>query len=313
MNSKKTFILSLGFSIYCFFISLYLFHLYTGGDQLYYTHFYKGLHRFSLLDGYLFYKGSLGASEPIYYILIYIFNTLISKTLLFSIINAIFGFIVSKRLLMIGMHPTLLILFSLNFYLLVLLIPAERLKVSLLLFLLSFSFKNNKLNLVSVFLAILTHFQTLILLIPKFNVEIKSQLKNIYTLKTGKVLSFLLIIFLLISIPYYFFFESISEKFIAYKSQSGLSEVLKPTIFLVLSLIYKKNDRFTVLIMHLPIIVLAYFIGNSRLVILSFGIFLYYGLQYKKGLNFATLISLVYFAIKGLIFISDVKIYGEGF
>ncbi|PVW15743.1 hypothetical protein [Marixanthomonas spongiae] len=313
MNNKKIFVLSLGFSIYCFLISLYLFQLYIGGDQQYYTHFYNGLHRFSLLDGYLFYKGSLGASEPVYYILIYVFNTLINKNLFFSILNAFFGFIISKRLLKIGMHPVLLFLISINFYLLVLLIPAERLKVSLLFFLLSFSFKNNKINFALIFLAILAHFQTLILLIHRFCNEIKTQLQNIHTMKVGKVIRFMIIGFLLISIPYYFFFETISEKFIIYKRQTGINEILKPTVFFMLSLIYKKKDSFTVVIMHLPIIVLAYYIGDSRLVILSFGIFLYYGLQYKRGLNFGTLISLIYFAIKGLIFISDVKIYGEGF
>lgn len=312
MRLRKLLILSSGFSFYCFFISFYLFGLYSKGDSARYTYFYNSLHDYSFIDGYSFYETSLGASEPIYYVMIFFFNEIVNKTIFFSFLNAFFGFILSKRLLKIGMHPILLILIAFNFYFLVLLIPAERLKVSIIFLLLSVSDLGLRYRITSLILSLLSHFQTFILIAARFKDTIKKLYLSLRFGNIKNIFKIVLLFLILLSVPYYFR-DDIGEKLAAYNDEGGIKALVKPFFFLILNLFYVSRDKFEIWIIHLPIMIAAFFIGDSRLVIFSFGIFLYYALQYKRGINFGTLISLLYFAGKGIEFLINVKSNGHAF
>lgn len=311
MQYNKNFLFSFFFSLYSLFISFYLYDIYIEGDLQHYSDFYNSLQYYTFLEGYEFYRSRLGASEPVYYLLVSLSNNFISKNIFFSILNGLFGFTLSYLLLKRGFHPLLLFLMGINFYFLVLLGPAERLKISLLFFLLSIWNVNSRKSFVFLLLSLLSHFQIFILLFARFSNSIKLFFKSAKLNRIGKTFSAIILV-LLFSVLLYLFKTPIEDKFMGYSEEGGIEAIVKPLIFLLLTLFYSKK-RFEMFIMQIPIVLAAYLIGESRLVILSFGIFVYVSSQYRRGINIGMLGSLLYFAYKGLEFFSNVELNGEAF
>lgn len=121
-------------SLFFFAFSLLVFPYYQEGDQLFYRAFYDGIQGLSFADAFVFYQGTLGTFEPLYFIFSYSVSAFLTKDTALSIVNALFAFLLFKRLLEYRTHPIVIGLISLNFYFLVLLFSAERLKLSLLFF-----------------------------------------------------------------------------------------------------------------------------------------------------------------------------------
>ena len=126
------------FSLPVFLASLLLFPYFTGGDQVHYRLFYDGVVGRSPAEAFSFYSDTLGSSEPGYFFLIYFFSGFVSKDILLSLINFLFTYFIFLWLLTNRVRFYIFPLLLLNFYFLVLLFSAERLKLSLLFFLMSY-------------------------------------------------------------------------------------------------------------------------------------------------------------------------------
>lgn len=316
INLNKLF--SVFFALLAFLLSLFLLHFYTKGDQLHYTAFYNGVHNFDFFRGYLFYNRSLGASEPIYYIIIYIFSAFLKKNFLIAMVNAILSYNVSLVLTRLQVNKLLIISLLLNFYMIVLFTGAERLKFSIAIlsfyFLASGSLKQNSLLLLSVF----THFQTSLLAIGIKFKDILYFIRSIFLLRMSFKKVFLMTLLVLGSlgalVAFYLLQKQLMQKWNYYSSSQSLMNIIKPTIFLVLTLCYRKKiSLLEIFGMFLPLIVISMLLGSERIVIFCYFVFFYYASRVNHGINIGILLSQSYFIYKGIDFIINILQHNKGF
>lgn len=306
---------SFAFSIGCFLQSQFIYQYYQYGDLEHYKYFYDNIKSYSIIEGFAFYTSSLGASEPIYYIIVYIVSFLdINKELFFTLINSVFGFCLSYSLLKLRMHPLLLIPLFYNFYFLVLLGPAERLKMSLFFIILIFMVRRTSWKQLLFLFSILTHFQSFLLLIFNNARRLSDFVIKFLRGRLLKSVFFYIIIAFFFLIGLLIFAPTFERKVIGYSDNMSIDNIFKSLLFLILTILYvKKSDLFLVLFMHLPFLLASFVVGESRIVIFSFFIFVFWGIQYKRGLNLGLTFCLIYFAYKGVVFLNDIVQYGEGF
>jgi hypothetical protein len=122
--------------------------------------------------------------------------------------------------------------------------------------------------------------------------------------KSGKTFKYVLA-FPLLALPVLLMWEHIISKFAAYYQETDLTEFLRINLFFGLAMWYSKNKLETVLLFF-PIFVLVYLFGGDRINFLGYFIFLYYGLQYRRGWNFGVLATSGYFAYATLGFCLNV-------
>jgi hypothetical protein len=311
--SKNDKLAIISFAVFAFFISYYFGLLYTKGDQLLYTRFYENVHNYTFLGGFLYYYLQIGAAEPFYYLFVFIFSLFIEKVFLFSCVNAIFAYFIAKNLLNIGLQPIILWVLSLNYYLMVLFLAAERLKLSLTLLAIAFYVKKRKKILFAI-LAFLSHFQSVLLLFAFFAKQIDKTIKLLFQYKLLKKIWVFIPCLIGIGLVFFFFQSSILGKLAIYTGRyMDLNNIIKPLFFALLSLYYGYKRKMEVLIVNIPLIITAYFVGSMRITIFSYFVFMYYGVQYKRGVNIGVVITSLYFFVRGIIFLQAVAQYGTGF
>ena len=301
------------FGLIAFIISMFFFGYYTLGDQEHYRLFYSEINNYSIADGFIAYRNYLGANEPVYFFIVYFLSHIFEKDVLFSIINGFFAFALAKVLLNLQIKPIILYSFLLNFYFLVLLFSAERLKVSLMFFLIAFLFKKPIYNVFFLFLSILSHLQALILVyVQKF-----SQLKKEFVkfLNSGNLFKILLAICIILGFISVIFVMRgyLQDKLLAYSEKGGISNVIKPIVFFFFTLYYSKAKWHDIFFMFLPLILASIVVGEERIVIFCYGIFMYYALQVKRGMNFGVFITNTYFIYKGIEFLLNIINNNNGF
>lgn len=107
--------------------------------------------------------------------------------------------------------------------------------------------------------------------------------------------------------------DHIVVKISYYLNSSDFFGSLKVVFFMMLSFFYAKKKVFEIATLFFPILIFTFFFGGERLVIFGYFIFMFYGLQNNNGLNFGVLGSSLYFSIKGLFFLQNIFLYGDGF
>jgi hypothetical protein len=299
-------------SFFVFVFSLFVFPYYENGDQKVYRAFYEGVRELPLNDAFIFYQTSLGTLEPIYFIFSYILSSFLAKDIALSAANAIFTFLIFKRLLEYRSHPIVIGLASLNFYFIVLLFSAERLKIALLFLLLAVG-ANGLIRYSLLLVSVLAHVQTMVfLLIFYFNrvFLIIGQLRKEVSgfdffqqfLAGVGILTLLLVMYdhILTKAQFY------------YQAEAGVEGAFRTLIFALLSIWYaqKKAEAFTV---SLAIVVLSILFGSERLTIFSYLIFMHYSLKFNRGLNIGVIVTSIYFAVKGVVFLGKIFLTGDGF
>ncbi|QEI07193.1 hypothetical protein FXN63_16110 [Pigmentiphaga aceris] len=306
-------VVPLAVGLACTMFSLYIFPYYTSGDQLYYRNFYDGLPFYDWTNGLGFYADTLDSREPGYYTLVFLLAPLIEKDWLMSILNGALGYVLTLWLLRVRTSMIVIALVFTNFYLLVLFFSAERLKLAMLCFLLAFTLRG-PLRYVFAGLSVLTHSQTMILWVSRLAYPAWGMAKRLMTARLdGKPIRMLGGL-LGATVAAFLLYEHVVGKFLVYAAESGgIQTLLKPLAFLIAAQVYAHGRRFEALLVHLPIMAAAYAVGPDRVVIFSYFAFMYYGVQYRRGLNVLTMVFLVYFALKGVTFIEDTIHYGSGF
>lgn len=312
---KKKHVFPLVCAMFALIFSLIIFPFFQMGDQQYYRLFYKSVEHQSFSDliySFYTYRNTLGTSEPGYFLLVFFFSKIIEKDLLFSIINALFTYLVVNWMSIRQVRWFIIVLLLFNFYYIVLLFSAERLKISLVFLIIathcSFFLKNTLFAF-----SVLTHTQTSILLISYIYKKNLDLIKKLFIYSKIKDMLLLVLIVFLISITFFMLYEHVQAKLPYYTRPFSLTHATKPLIFLVLSALYAKKDYRNLILSSSPIIIASLFIGSERLVIFSYAIFLYYALQYHRGLNLGVLLTGFYFLIKSIYFINNIIINGDGF
>ena len=311
---NKTKLYSSLFALYSFVLSYVLFGYYTEGDQLLYIKFYESISAYNFVGGFLLYNQIIGSQEPGYYTIIFLLNGLINKTLLFSLFNAWMGYCLGYALIKKNFLPILLfIAVPLNFYLLALYFSLERLKLSLLFFMLSYMVTNKPLRVSLLLLSISNHVQTILLFVGTQFANLFPLVKKLFRGRFNFKILGLLGALLVLCAALFVVRVHIMSKFNAYASLGGFRNFIKPTFFMLITLVYARDKKMEAVSMHFPIIIAAFFLGDMRLVIFSYFIFFYYAASVNRGLNIGIIISSLYFLLKGVLFIVSILETGSGY
>ncbi|TXY51719.1 hypothetical protein [Vibrio cholerae] len=316
MRISRTYIDSIAIGLSFFIFSIIFSNMYYSGDQIAYGYFYDNVSKFSFLDAVAFYKNSLDSQEPLYFILVYLFSSLFDKNFLFSVLNALLASSIYLLLKKINVSKFIIAMLGCNFYLYVLFFSAERLKVSFLFLVLSFLFDNKILSRLSILLSILTHVQTLLLILLAQYKRFDNFLFRIKRLRLGYLNSdfiTLISVFILTCLFTMVMWGHLSHKAMHYYSNmSSVSAIIKPLIFTLISIPYAKN-KYQALFVGGTVMLVSIFFGSERLVIFSYLVFLYYALSYNNGFNFWVVLTSAYFSVKGIMFLMSIYYFGDGF
>ena len=301
------------FAIITFIFSMIVSPYYTGGDQEYYIYFYEAIKDLGFIEGYLIYYGSLGAQEPFYYLLIFMFSRVVDKFLLMSLINAIMGYFLSYNLIKLKVNKLIIYSLLLNYYFVVLMFSAERLKISLTLLLMVLTTKSIFKSLTLMLFVVLSHIQSILLLfVIKFGLMKK---KSRFLFGKNKIRRSIIYIFItgVIVSASYFMKDYVLLKFEVYNVNSEIENLIKPIIFLLLSLFFAKQKKLKVFLSFMPILFFSYLIGDERINIFSFFLFFYFASRVKKGINFIMIVTLCYYLYKGFDFTNNILLYQSGY
>jgi|SRR5690625_196967 len=313
IKTRKIRIYSFLFGILGFLLSYYYGQYWVLGDQGSYISFYENVKIFNIQEGLRFYRSVLGASEPVYFFIVYMVSPYIDKLVFFSFMNFLLAYFTAVSILKLNVKKWILLLFILNFYLVVLYTGAERLKVAATFMIMGLNMKNNKLKILLLITAVLSHFQIALLIPAIFSNRIAEIIKNgIYIFLSKRIFLYVLILILFIGL-FFLYKEAITRKIIGRVDQyMGWQNLIKPGLLYVLTIIIHRGNFLNISISFFPTIVLAYYVGDFRITILAYFISVYFLMQINRGVNMGVVIPAIYFFYRGVVFLESIKIFGYG-
>lgn len=298
-----------------FFYSLAMLTPYVSGDQINYRFFYDAAASVTFSEAFLLSAEMLDAFEPISIFVLWFGSQLgINKDIYISLLNTLLLVLLFLFLLNHKTKPILIFLFFTNFYIIVLMTGAERLKISYI-FLLMGTVLNAKANIFYYFLAPFAHFQTSILLLSAFiGLLDKSLIMFFGSLKIYKRDALYFLIFILVMVIFYILFSTpLKSKFDSYlRNEIRLAEFYQLFILAGVGLLLAKNKLKVALILITAIPIIALF-GGSRVNMIFFSLVAYILVIENRQNNILFIILMFYFSIKSILFIGNIYSGGDGF
>ncbi|HAV6116165.1 TPA: hypothetical protein JI291_21130, partial [Acinetobacter baumannii] len=296
--------------ILVFLISLYIEPKYLYGDQEHYREFFN----YCFYDGYshtmqLFcYQNTLGSTEPGYFYLSKIAHLFLEKDIYISFANSILVFLLIKLVFKwyenIWHRYFFIFLVLTNYYLIVLMFAAERLKFSFIFLVLALLVAKQWKRIIIFGLALFTHVQSALLIATFF---ISKVLDKNTKLWVKIIISLICIIgftgaFLLMQ-------EHIVNKLGAYsegteEDGNGFISMIKTGVFIFLAGI--STFRILPVISGIPLVLLSYFLGSERIGMLAFILYVCAVIYYKKKADLLLFLVMLYFTIKTPSFILNI-------
>ena len=300
------------------FVAAYVFsgwilEYYTGGDQKYYILLYDALRwsQFShISDMQLKYTGS---TEPLYGLLMWVLSPSFEKNMVMSFSNAILMSSLFLVLRKYGANILFTILIFTNYYILVLLTSAERLKFAYIFGIIAVLVPVIW-RAAAIIASLLSHYSILIVIIsiavpPKYR-ELLSYLQG---KSGGSVKKFLLFIgafssFILFITLYR---EQITDKIWSYESYD-VTDMLQGLVLFVVAMIVT-NDRANMAIALSFPLVATFILGGERVNMLTVSVFIYLILREGKTKHPIVLLLLAYLSYKSWDYMQNVLAYGTGY
>jgi hypothetical protein len=296
-----------------FVFSLVIAPYYVNGDQFHYIRVYEELVKLDFLDGFEYYKKALTSQEVVHFTLSWVACKYLEKTVFVALSNSLLAYLATAVFIRWRAAPWLASTIVLsNFYFVVLYFAAERLKFGFVFLAASILCLNRRrwLFLFS-FLSVASHVQVVIayasILFRFFVVKIRRFLM-VGRVHPLYVLSFAIII----PITLFPFGDQLLRKLEGYSHDQELASLGRSLAFLLLSIYYSRN-RSDVILLFIPILVAAYVVGDERVNLLAYFVFLYYGFRINHGINAGVLIVSTYFSYASIPFLAKVLEYGNGF
>jgi hypothetical protein len=295
--------------LYASSVSYILYQHYVSGDLVHYRKVYSliGTGESEKIITAINYFGFFDIVYVLFYFIPSSFN--ISHSIINSVINGFFCYLLCNLFLSHSRQISLLILLLSNFYLWVILIPGERTKLMMLFLLVSVNYKKNIFYLFSVF----SHVSGFILILSGL---IESRISSIFnSLKQLKIAKGTLILFITLLI-----FPTIIlilfDKFIVWKINSynmtkfDLIKLISINFYILL--IFKGNLKY--LIVFLPLTISVLIFGGETRINMFFFILIFY---FKMKMNFTNMWvimpMMIYFSLKNVFFIKKIFETGQGF
>ena len=307
---------SLALLIPLFFgLSMLLLTHYTLGDQVHYWRFYEALSLASAADVMLLARGHVSSAEPISAYLLWMGASLgIEKNTFTTVLNVILllGILLLMRRYKVPWHVQLLI-FS-NFYLIVLMTGAERLKISYIILVYAVLLPG-KLGLSLALASPLAHLQSFILLAGLATSKASDNIRSIFgRMRIAKRGLFVIVVIIPIAgLVFVNLQEAVFRKGTGYMARSGGGFELVQVFLLagVASLVAK--DRLRMWLMLITMMVPIFLLGGARVNMIAFSLFLYLLILERRLQHPLALALLAYFSLKSVFFVRNIFDHGNGF
>ncbi|WP_340245672.1 hypothetical protein [Sulfitobacter pontiacus] len=303
-------------SILTYYASQVLLAHYINGDQFYYNNFYLALKQAPLARVMELQLVHTGSAEPLYGYISWLFaNMGFEKNTYIALTNVLFTVVVGLALKKSGAEPIVFLLLATNFYFVVLLTSAERLKFAYICFALVFALPA-KTRIVFALIAPLFHFQMLVNYASLFLGRLAElRAKDLKKKSTLLPLTTLTII-AAFSAKYVVdsFGDPIFDKFEHYSSIQifTLDDISKVIGLIIVSLAL--GVRFSILFAYMfPIAVGVVILGPERVNMIGFVTVLLVAAKVDKLMNPIFLILLSYFSFKTIGFVGNILTHGNGF
>lgn len=307
-----------------FLISIIFYNFYIGGDLRIYNQAYGVVEGLSLTKAYSLYREVLYGADYLHFLIIWGCSTLgIHKILLMGLLNAALTstiFLILRRA-QLNLASASLIIFC-NYYLWVLFLPAERLKIGVLLLCLSILNKNRPfVFLITSLLAISAHASVIVIYTVMLLVYISRNFHKIriYFQKINfqKFLLYLILILSILGLWLAIAGPQVYEKILWYRNDAlehayGFRIIVPVLILGIVAIVWGCNFL-EIALVFLPIVAGIFFIGGDRLNMFAVFIFMYYMIDKKPQINFPFGILLIYLSLKSIFFLGKIVIYGNGF
>lgn len=312
---NKNGLLISGLTAAAFVTSYILLGFYTEGDQIHYKRLYETFE--AAYFGEVMGLGVLHVSsaEPITLHVLWVGAVLgIDKNVYISIFNSILVFSI---LVLLGRSNAPLYIYMLlltNFYLIVLLTGAERLKFAYIFFVFAAISTSTFGRFGSFVLAPLSHFQALIyfpsLILYTLHYDLKRLLRLYLTTKLLSVILFFAVFVVAISL---FKFDEILAKAVIYIGRNAqINEAVNLLILLIVAMSATKN-RWRMLLVLLPLFPAVVLLGGERVNMIAVSLVIYYLLIEQRLSRPLPILLLCYFSMQSIFFISNIIRYGDGF
>lgn len=294
--------------------SYWLLEMYRDGDQVHYWRFYDVLQFASPSEVMDLARGYVNSGEPVSaYILFAGAKLGIYKSTYISIINVIFLWSIYLLLKRFRQPWYIYMLLYSNFYVIVLLTSAERLKISFVVLLLSVLIPR-EFRLPFTLASILAHFQSILLL---FSLYLAGQFANIRaflsTLKASKSILFsFLLVLSFSSLVFYFISSDVFAKGSDYAAKAQSFSSLANIFLLLIVAGLATRDRFRMLFALFPLVLGVYFLGGDRVNMIAFCVAFYLLLMEQRLVSPLFVLLLIYLSLKSVPFVSNVYNYGYG-
>lgn len=297
-------------SLVTYFVSSELLHLYTEGDQAHYRTFYEALAGVQLADIAPMQLLSTGSAEPLYGYLMWLgANAGLEKTAYVSFFNIVL-IVLLVRFLRVHQAPLFVVLlFLANFYLLVLMTSAERLKFSVLL-LLAFAVMSGRLRYLFAAAAPLAHFQTAIFYAAMLAGKFYEILMHRGRIKAFAIMVGAILIGTLVIDRYG---SMLVSKLSAHKGSFGIAELIPTAVLTFAGLVILRWQRARFLLSMVPIAGATMLLGGSRVNMVGFMVLTYMTVVGRRTNHPIYLILLVYFAYKSIDYVFAIIQTGSGF
>lgn len=315
MKFRRIFLLFF-LSIY-FLWSLKLLEFYINSDQVHYTSYYEASKDAAFIEIPVLGYSYLGSIEPISLFILWLGAKLgIAKNVYISFLNVILAFGVIELLRKYKAPWYIYFFVFSNYYFLVLMTGAERLKISYIFLVYSVLVRNRISNLL-LLASLLAHLQSLILLLSLF---LERYSRTIIGIIVNFRLNKRLILSVILALAALFLFSSqlltldqLELKVLSYTNGSdGISEMIKSSLLLALSLFITKN-RLKLLISFVPLFFLTYYLGGMRVNMVAFTFVFYFFMKEYRMANPIFILVLVFFSMKSVSLVNNIFVYGTGF
>lgn len=299
-----------------FFLSYLVLGYYIYGDQYHYINFYNALSGTKINEVSDLQRQYTGSSEPLYGMMMWLASNVgWEKGVIISFANSLLSIFLWVSLRKRGVPVFVLFFLLTNYYFVVLLTAAERLKFSYLFVFMGMVFAG-RVPYFFYAMAPAAHFQSLVnyfsyLSASLFSVRISDVLKKrsvfeFLGMMFGVALFFLFSFFFFVG-----FMEPIFHKFQVYNERAD-GEIYKLLIVLFLGLIVCKK-KLIVFGGLLPIFLAALLVGPERVNMIGFVMLMYFVVQERKANHPLVIMLLAYFSWKSFGFVESIVETGSGF
>ena len=301
--------------IYSVLVSLYFGSLYTNGDQVFYTKWYRAFAGTDLPEAYTYFSDQVNPFEVFYFFVTWFGASLLDKLYFDMLINVclILAFVSLLKKLTINPFVAVTVILT-SFYLPVLMLAAERLKFGFLAGFLLLIVAHRYSRFFWGFFTVAGHVQMVIPL-SALALAVTVTLGRIKRVSFGWYTFFFVgggLLLINSTVGLSSLFDFATYKFNSYVTLDPF-EIVKPFVFYILSLYCAWSKKKFVSIFFVSLFFAAFVFGSDRITILAYFAFMFFSAYKNHGLNLANFVVAPYMALKSIVFFGNIIDSGSGF